>query len=104
MKSAASSFGIVVPLKQKYFLKIVIQKRKNYRQRKMLLRCVTMSLSLRKYLHHQIWYAIGIQQIFLQDTMEPRNFCILTAFCTNEVNAQKYPQIYYSKTMTKKKR
>jgi hypothetical protein len=28
----------------------VIQKRKNYRQIKTLLRCVTMSLSLRKYL------------------------------------------------------
>jgi hypothetical protein len=36
--------------------------------------------------------------------MEPRNFHILTAFCTNKVNTRKYHHIYYSKKKGKKKK
>jgi len=52
---------------------------RNYNRKQkneMLLRRVTTSLSLRNYLPPPERYAKRLQQIFLQDTMEPRNLCL----------------------------
>jgi hypothetical protein len=53
-----------------------VRKYKRKQKNEMLLRRVTTSLSLRNYLPPPERYAKRLQQIFLQDTMEPRNLCL----------------------------
>jgi hypothetical protein len=53
-----------------------VGKDKRKYKNKMLLRHVTTSLFLRNYLPPPERYAKRLQQIFFQDTMEPRNLCL----------------------------